>query len=74
MTFKEYLSSLKPKSDSAGDLIRLAASVEFPECATRADLQRFIVATYGQGAMSDATETTWKGFEAALRKSQFRVG
>ncbi len=68
MTFREYLRSRKPKSDSVGDLVRLSASADFPNAGTLAEIRSLIVAKYGEGPVSDAAATGWKDYEAALKK------
>lgn len=68
MTFREFLRSSKPKSDSLGDLIRLSASADFPDATTLTEMRSLIVAKYGEGPVSEASSTGWKAYQAALRR------
>lgn len=69
MTFKEYLSALRPSADARGDLKRLAAADSFPDIATRDQLRAYIVSRQGEGVVADAADDCWKTYQAAERRA-----
>jgi hypothetical protein len=70
MTFKEYMFKRRTSMDTTGDLARIVSARGFPDVQTLAELKTSIIASYGEGPLSDAAGTLWRGYEVAQKKAR----
>ncbi|TYB83739.1 YozE family protein [Oceaniovalibus sp. ACAM 378] len=69
MTFKQFLTSLRPRNDAKGDFLRLArADPDFPDSESWEEIHSYMAKRHDNSVITDAAADVWNEYQVSVRK------